>query len=309
MAIDPLALVFGSKPQVAKPKLTSLPASQTQAVGANIAAFPGIEQLGTQYSDYLTQQLSSLIPNYRDILSQGGAVTGDIQSQAAKLAEGQIPQDVLDQINQSTAYESLISGTAGSGMSQALNAKTLGLTSLDLINQGANLNTSAENAAQGWARIAGSTAYNPAAMFITPAQQEAVTAQNNALMQAYQQYKYNVAAAPDPGAAGISNTIMGLVGAYLGTVGGGGAKGAIGGGGGGGGVVQGGQTPYTNFGIDMNQGVGSGAGYNVASTSTYDPNTFDWGSYLSSPDQNSFLVGNEDPLATLYGGFAPTGGG
>lgn len=213
---NPLDLVFGQKPDIAKPKKTILADEQSKAIGSNISAFPQTAELGNLYSSYLQGAIEKQLPDYKTILAEGSTTTKDILAESDKLIKGELPQDVIDQIQRSSAYTSLMSGTAGSGMSKALTARDLGLTSLDLMSQGTKMAQAGGNAAQNWAKIAGSTTYDPNQMMVTPAQQASITANNNALMQAYQQFKFNVAAAPDPGAAGVSNTIMGVVGAYLG---------------------------------------------------------------------------------------------
>lgn len=208
--------VFGSKPQVAMYKPLKLPAEQQAAIGADIAAMPQIEQLGAQYQQYLTQQMESLIPGYSDILKQGGADTAATLAAAEPLLKGQIPQDVQDAIQRGTAYQSLSGGFAGSGMARSLTARDLGLTSLDLISQGANLATTGGNAAQRWANLARGETLNPASFYVSPMEQANFDTQQRVLRQQSLQNLYNVQAAPDPAAKGVSDTLISLIGAYLG---------------------------------------------------------------------------------------------
>lgn len=182
----------------------------------------------------MASEIDKSIPGYADILKEGGATTKKMLDQAGSFLSGEIPQDVQDQVYRSSAYKSFAGGYGGSQMSGGLAARNLGLTSLDLISRGANLASQGGNAAQLWSHLAGQQTFDPSSMFVTPGQQAAITARNNEMTQATQQFKYNVEAAPDPVASGISNTIMSLVGSYLG--------GGLGGGGGG--AAQGGKTSF-----------------------------------------------------------------
>src|SRR5205823_3488826 len=120
------------------------------------------------------------------------------------------------QIQRSTAYQSLSAGTAGSPLSRGLTARDLGLTSLNLINQGSNLQGQAGNAFQRWTGIAGQTNMNPSAFLVSPTQGAEWQRQENIYQQQTKQRRYNVAAEPDPVAKGVSDTLINLLGAYLG---------------------------------------------------------------------------------------------
>jgi len=215
MAFDIPAMIHGSKPQVAPFKKVDYGAEQLKAINENIAAFPEFSQLGTLYQDFLLSGIENLIPNYADILKEGGMTTDQMYQAASPLLQGQIPQDVQDQVYRSGAFQSLLASGGESGMHQ-LQARDLGLTSLNLINQGAQLAGQAGNAAQRFQQMAMATELNPAAFMISPQQQAQLTWANNIMKQLVQQERYNVAAAPDPAAAGIAGTLMNLVGAYVG---------------------------------------------------------------------------------------------
>lgn len=242
--IPVLSDVFGSKPAVAPYTPTDFSAEQQKSLTENIGAFPDITQLGDLYQQYMLADLNKAMPGFSGLLAEGSATSKEMLDAASPLLRGEIPQDVQDQVYRSSAYQSLMSGTAGSPMSKALTARDLGLTSLGLEQQGAQLAMEGGNAAQRWAGLAEGTMMNPSSMLITPQQQAALTMQNNLYKQATQQYANNVAASPDPVAKGISDTIMSLVGAYLGGGrGGGGSSGGSGGTPGGAGVAS-----YQNFG-------------------------------------------------------------
>ncbi len=259
---NPLEDVFGSTPSVAPYIPTIFGDEQIKALEDNIAAFPDISKLGTQYYDYMMGMMNQAIPGFSNILSQGGALTSQMEGQASQELAGQIPQHVQEQVQRSSAFQNLLSG-GGGGMASANTARNYGLTSLDLINQGANLATTAGNAAQRWAGLASGMIMNPSGMMVTPQQQAALTMQNNLYKQQTQQLQNNLNAAPNPVAAGISGTIMNLLGAYLGH----------GMGGGGGSITpsyssMGQSAPY----IGGNVSTPSGAAYGQG-TAQFDPAT------------------------------------
>lgn len=169
--------VFGVKPGVADYTPTDLGAEAGKAVRSNTANYADI-------AAYLEKQF----PGWGEMVKTGSRNT-------QSMLRGEIPQDVQDSIKRSSAYRSLQGGFAGSGMSKALTVRDFGKTSLDLIEAGGN-------AAQRWMGITGGAS---APFLVTaPAQGEA-TFKNNLYKQAVEQFKFNVAAAPDPGAAGQFN--------------------------------------------------------------------------------------------------------
>lgn len=177
--------VFGTKPKVADFTPTDLATEQQRAIDTNVSNSADLDRM-----------LNSIIPGYTDMQAQGTKNT---------LSElrGEIPMDVQDKIRRDSAFQSLIGGYAGSGMSRALTARDLGRTSLDLTQMG-------ENSAQKWTSMARETA---APWLISSAQQAASTTANNLGTQNQEQYQFNVDAAPDPGAAGKFNTIATIGGA------------------------------------------------------------------------------------------------
>lgn len=220
-----LELVFGQKPKTAPFTPTNLTDEQRKALEGNIANFPQFTELGDLYHDYLSSRFEKDLPGYADILKKGASTTTQMLDQGASMLRGEIPQDVLDQVYRSSAFKSFMGGFGGSQMASGRTARDLGLTSLDLIGRGANLASQGGNAAQLWTKLAGGTTLDPSSMFTTPAQQAAITQRNNEMQQQTLQNQFNVDASPDPVAKGISDTIMSLVGAYLGGGMGGGSKG------------------------------------------------------------------------------------
>lgn len=223
--IPVLSEVFGSTPDVIKWKDIGLGDEQIKALQANLNAFGDIQNLGGKYYDYMLGFMDRSIPGFSDILSTGGDLTKKMQGTAAEFLGGQIPQDVIDQVNRSSAFQNLQSGLLGGSMGMSNTARNLGLTSLDMINKGVGLEQASGNAAQRWANIASGLVMNPASFFVTPEQQFSASVMNQSQSNAAKQLEENLKAAPSPVAKGISDTIINLVGAYLGAGKGGGGGG------------------------------------------------------------------------------------
>lgn len=245
--------VFGTKPSVAPYTPVDLSAETGKAVAGNLANYSSITDL-----------LNQIIPGFTDMLTQGTANTN------AELA-GQLPPDVAAQVQRGAAYKALQGGYGGTPMAHALGARDLGLTSLNLMQQGTN-------SAQLWSNLAES-AYSP--FTVSTGQQASTTAANNAGIQAQQQYQNNVNAAPDPGALGIFNVDAAL-GQQMLSFGMAAAGGAMGGGGGGSAQAN----PYNVSGAALNNLQGQ-------SQYQYDPNT---GQY------NGHSLGGNYATAPTWGG-------
>lgn len=203
MAIDAAggkAAVFGTKPGVAEYTPTDLGVESKKAAEANIQNLPEIQAL-----------LEKILPGWGEMQKQGSKTT-------MSLLRGEIPDDVMGQVRRQSAYKSLMGGFGGSGMAKSLTARDFGLTSLDLQERGTN-------SAQRWM---GMSRESVAPWMVTGGAQADQTMKNNLYKQATEQFKFNVLAAPDPGAAGMFNTIatIGGTAASFGTMGmgGGGSK-------------------------------------------------------------------------------------
>jgi hypothetical protein len=213
-----LAGAYGKKPKIAPWRNLNLGTEASKAVGSNITNFGDIAKLGEQYSKFLTDQQNKLLPGYSDTLAQGEKASNQLLTTGQGLLSGDLPPDVISQIERSDAFQALSGGYAGSGMSRSLTARDLGLTSLDLMKQGASMIGQGGNSAQTFASMANSDIMNPASMFITPQQEGSFAMENQILKQNQLQNKYNVAAAPDPmlvGASGSTGMVMGGIGGLL----------------------------------------------------------------------------------------------
>jgi hypothetical protein len=192
----------GSKPKVPAFKPIDFEAEQKQAIQQNIAALQPATELAQKTTaaeqSQLESQLRRAIPGYDQLVSQAGANIG-------AALRGEISPEVSAQVQRSTAGRALSGGFgAGSGFGRALTARDLGLTGMQIQNQGL---AQAQNFIQQQRTFGMVQPFSVSSMFITPSQRI------NALSQQNQQ-QYNrdlqaaqVAAMPDPTMAAIGGAI------------------------------------------------------------------------------------------------------
>lgn len=271
---SPLTAFFGSKPETIQWDPMSLSAEQRMALMQNIRNFPQIQQLGNLYQDYVLGGLGRAgLPNFTDIVKQGGITAQDILMASQPLIKGQIPPDVANQVYRSAAYQNLQSG-GGPSFLNALTARDLGTTSLGLMGQGVNMATAGGNAAQQWNQIARSTMLDPQWAMVSPMERASWDLQNQLLQHNTRQAAANIAAQANPTASGLLQLAMTYYGGgMMGGGGGGGGMGGMGGmmgGGAGGGGNIGGKGFYSGVpqapmlgggGFGAPGGVGSTAGF------------------------------------------------
>jgi hypothetical protein len=209
MAIPWLSGVFGSKPTVPNLPHLNLSTEQGKAIASNQANLPAAEQLTSAANAFSQQQIQAMlaqaIPGYQNLV-QG--VTGDISS----MVSGQLPADVRAQIQQSTAASAVAGGYGGSGMAGNLTARDLGLTSLNLTQQGIS---SAQSWMQQMNNMFGPSMLNVSSMFVSPQQQAAFDVEERNAQFQRQWMESQISAMPDPMLRGLHDTIMQLATAYL----------------------------------------------------------------------------------------------
>ena len=192
----------GSKPKIPELKPIDFAAEQRQAIQQNIASLEPATELAQKTTaaeqSQLEAQLRRAIPGYDQLVKQAGANIG-------AALRGEISPEVSAQVQRSTAGRALSGGFgAGSGFGRALTARDLGLTGMQLQNQGL---AQAQNFIQQQRAFGMTQPFSVSSMFITPAQRVGV-------MQQQQQAQYNrnlqaaqVAAMPDPTMAAIGSAI------------------------------------------------------------------------------------------------------
>lgn len=270
MAFDTLGILFGSpgsedvygsKPNIAPYDWSG---SYAKTIADNQALLPESQKLASSVnafnSDEVLAQLRKAIPGYDAIVKKQSTI---LQQQLA----GEVPDDVARAIRRNTASREIYGGFGrGSGAGRNLEARDLGLTSLQITNQ------ALQNASGYIGSMRANTAaplFNVSSMFIDPMARIQLDAQRADLIE-------SVRSAPDPVARGQMDTELALVGMILsaygggagyqgthsGTTGGRAPSGGYGGGGGGWGYSTGSGGPSSHY-IDAPQGWGQNYG-NVA---------------------------------------------
>jgi hypothetical protein len=219
--------IHGKKPEWAKLDILDPFKLQAQLLSGEIGNWDDIQALGDLWQNYMTGGIENLIPNFTDILKEGGITTQDMLMAGKEMIHGEIPDDVKQQVYREAAFQNLGSG-GGPGFLGALQSRDLGMTSLDMINRGANLLTAGGNAAQRWQGMAQGTMMNPGSKMYSAEWFAQFRQAQEATRTANQQMKFNLAAAPDPQWKDRAELLAQYGGIALG--------GGMGGGGGGGGA-------------------------------------------------------------------------
>lgn len=192
-------------PQV-KPIQTSEELSK--AAAANLGVLGQAEQLAAQVNkgaqQRLLESLQAAIPGYGQMV---GKTAENIQANLS----GQIPEDVQRAIQRAGAAKAVAGGFAGSQFGRNLTARDLGLTSLQLMNQGVQQsNQFLANARHNLT----APQFDVSNMFVSPAQQLQVAAQNaaNQWNAGYLQNQLTAAQSPMTGFGRALGTFGGAIG-------------------------------------------------------------------------------------------------
>lgn len=204
----------GSKPKVPAFKPIDFEAEQKQAIQQNIAALQPATELAQKTTaaeqSQLEAQLRRAIPGYDQLISQAGANIG-------AALRGEISPEVSAQVQRSTAGRALAGGFGGgSGFGRALTARDLGLTGMQIQNQGL---AQAQNFIQQQRTFGMVQPFSVSSMFITPAQRVGAMQQQQQAQYGRDLQAAQVAAMPDPTMAAIGGSLSqvgGLIGgAYM----------------------------------------------------------------------------------------------
>lgn len=272
---------YGRKPVV--PQYPTATEIMREGTGANIANFGDASKLADKTNTFNQEQilkmLRTAIPGYDEMMSQGSSAIGS-------MLRGEVSKDIQNQVARGSAERSLMGGYGGSGMAKNLEARDLGLSSLQVTQQGLN-------AADRWISSARANAtpmnFGVENMFLNPAQSMVVADMRfqRDLMQE------KIVAGPDPVKRGAFDSEMALMGMILSAYGGGagytgaasydyqgGGGGGGGGGRGGGGGLGGGGWAYNSYtpssqlnsapitsGMSYNVNIGGGGSYGTPITS------------------------------------------
>jgi hypothetical protein len=186
-------LFGGRKPKVPELKPINFEQEQTNAIRQNIAALEPATKLAEKTTSaeqsLLETQLRRAIPGYDQIVQQAG------QNIGAAL-RGELSPEVSAQVQRSTAGRALSGGFgAGSGFGRSLTARDLGLTSMQIQNQGL---AQAQNFIQQQRTFGMAQPFSVSSMFITPAQRIGAIQEQQSRMYGRDLTAAQVAAAPSP---------------------------------------------------------------------------------------------------------------
>lgn len=196
MAFDLFKGIFGGADYYgSKPVVPDVGGSAAKAIKANEANLPAAEGLAGKVDqfnyDTLQKYLDLSNPHRKAISDQQGKVF-------ESLLKGELPADVLSQINRTSAYKQFSGGFAGSQAGAGLTARDVGTTSLNLITGSLD---SASRWMESQAKMNASPMLDVTSMFVTPEQMF-----NRDFAQA------KIDSAPDPVKRGRFDTEMGILG-------------------------------------------------------------------------------------------------
>lgn len=236
---------FGKKPKI--PELPQIDPSQIQqqTVGGNIAALPQAQQLGASVNAFNAAQAQQIFKQALNFLMPGGF--DQVSSVLGSQARGELPTDVQQQLLRSGAARSLAGGYAGSTFGRNATLRDLGLTSLDIQQQGLSNLTAL-------APMASAPQFDITQMFFSPQQRLQFAFQDRDARFQRDLMAAQVKAAPDPKRAALSREIDRFfnTAAQFGMMAGGQAMGGGMGGGGGGGMTMSGPTGGWGYGYNSN---------------------------------------------------------
>jgi hypothetical protein len=185
-------LFGGRKPKIPELKPIDFAKEQQAAIRQNIAAIEPATELAQRTTQaeqtQLESQLRRAIPGYDQLVQQASKNIG------AALA-GEISPEVSAQVQRSAAGRALMGGYAGTGAGRALTARDLGLTSMQLQNQGL---AQAQNFIQQQRTFGMVQPFSVSSMFITPAQRIGAIQEQQARQYGRDVTAAQVAAAPSP---------------------------------------------------------------------------------------------------------------
>jgi hypothetical protein len=148
------------KPKAEAFNAVDLQAQQGNAIGGNIAAFKPAAALAGQVNTFNAAEIQRMnelaMPGYSKMQAKGTANIMDWMS-------GKVPADVSNAARTGAAGKSLFGGYGGTGMGRNLEARDLGLTSLDVMSKGMD-------SATKWMQLNKAQTFDVSSMFLTPGQ-------------------------------------------------------------------------------------------------------------------------------------------
>lgn len=203
---------YAKKPKVPLAPHVSGQESQIQAAKGNLAALPDLENLSDQTNTFNVSQykkrMGQLVPGYEGIM---GSASGNVSD----WLNGVLSPDVASAVRRNSNVRAFSGGYGGSGMADNLQARDLGLTSLDL----QKLGQSALPGFLGASQLGAPAQFNPANDFMTTQSQIGLNQWNENNRYGRDWLQNQLDAIPDPAKAAIARD-MGTLANPAGMVGG-----------------------------------------------------------------------------------------
>ena len=189
---------------------TDTAVEQQKAVEQNTNVLPAAENLAGKTNLF---NQSELMKSLRGVIPNIDAIQTQVSENLLSRLKGEIPEDVKNAVLRNSAGQAVYGGFANSGAKTNLDARDLGMTSLQISNQ-------ALDSAGRW--IAGARAsmiapqFDITSMFVTPGQRIAQTFADNQGQFARNMFDAQVAAQPDPTRAAIGKSLSSIGGSMFG---------------------------------------------------------------------------------------------
>ena len=199
--------LFGTKPKIPEFKPIDAADSQRDAIADNRAVLPQAEQLANETNAASTR---TILANLERTMP---GFFGQAKENIGAQLRGEVPDDVSRFVQQVSAESGLNLGVGGGGLGRNLTGRDLGLTSMQIQQQGL-LNF------QGLSQPFLQSAMSPTSMFFSPSQRLAhsINERDNAFQ--VDLLRSQVKAAPDPGLRGLHDTAMEILGMVVSMYGG-----------------------------------------------------------------------------------------
>lgn len=207
------AMSAGRRTRVPEIRRVDTEREQREAIRQNIASIAPAAELSRKATEAdqatLESQLRRAIPGYDQLIGQASRNIG------ASL-RGELTPEVTSQVQRSTAGRALMGGYGGgSGFGRALTARDLGLTSLNLQQQGLG---QAMNFIQNQRSTGMVQPFSVSSMFVSPTQRINLALQENAMQYNRDLTAAQEAAKPDPMMAAIGGSLSNIGGMMFGGV-------------------------------------------------------------------------------------------
>lgn len=181
----------GEKPEVPKLEEIDVQEQQKKAIAGNVAALPEIGKISSFATEQRARDIETLAPGTAALRQQ----TSGLISQ---MLAGELPKDVEEYIKRKSAAQAISSGTAGSEFARNRTLRDLGLTSLQMQQQGLP-------AAQRWIEQANAApTFNFSSMLVSPEFQSQFAFQQAGAQWQNQWLSNQIAAMPSP----LENAMM-----------------------------------------------------------------------------------------------------